>query len=82
MPRPRGTLAEFIHLSSIVRAPLLDGRGERVGRVGDLIVRLDGKPHPPITGLVAHIAHRDLFVPIARVAELQPDHVAVDRGGG
>ncbi len=77
MPRPRGTLAEFIHLSSIVRAPLLDGRGERVGRVGDLIVRLDGKPHPPITGLVAHIAHRDLFVPIARVAELQPDHVAL-----
>jgi CBS domain-containing protein len=68
-------LAEFIHLSSVVHAPLTDGRGERVGRVVDLIVRLDGKPHPPITGLVASVGHRELFIPIARVADLQPDHV-------
>ncbi|MGB9111400.1 MAG: CBS domain-containing protein [Acidimicrobiales bacterium] len=68
-------MAEFIHLSSVVHAPLTDGRGERVGRVDDLIARLDGKPHPPISGLVARIGHRELFIPIARVAELQPDHV-------
>ncbi|MGA8297681.1 MAG: CBS domain-containing protein [Acidimicrobiales bacterium] len=68
-------MAEFVHLSSVVRAPVIDGRGEKVGRVDDLIARLDGKPHPPIMGLVARIGHRDLFVPIVRVAELQPDHV-------
>jgi CBS domain-containing protein len=71
-------LAEFIHLSSVVHAPLTDGGGERVGRVDDLIVRLDGKPHPPITGLVARIGHRELFIPISRVADLRPDHVRLN----
>ena len=66
---------EFVHLSSIVHSPLYGGSGDKIGKVDDLIVRLDGKPHPPITGLVARVGGRELFVPIARVAELRPDHV-------
>ena len=30
-----------LHLSSLVGRPLLDGTGERLGRVEDLIARLD-----------------------------------------
>lgn len=67
--------ADFVHLSSILHIPLVDAAGERIGRVNDLIVCLDGKPHPPITGLVARVSGLDLFVPIGRVQKMDPDHV-------
>ncbi len=60
----------IVHLSDLVRSPLLDGNGERVGRVVDVIVRPGGESHPRVTGLVAAIGGRELFVPIWRVSEL------------
>ncbi len=64
-----------MHLSMVLRSPLLDRAGERLGRVEDLIVRLADGGYPPVTGLKARIGGRELFVPIARVAELQPGAV-------
>jgi hypothetical protein len=63
---------ELLHLSAVIRSPLVDPQGERIGRIDDLIVRLDGKPHPPITGLVARVAGRELFLPIERIAAMRP----------
>jgi CBS domain-containing protein len=60
----------LLHLSSLVRSPLLDRAGERVGRVEDAIVRPGGEGHPPVSGLVASIGGRELFVPIWRISEL------------
>src|SRR5580704_1241910 len=63
-----------LHLSSLVGSPLLDSSGARLGRVSDLVARLDvGDGRPPITGLKARIGGRELFVPIDRVAHLEPD---------
>jgi CBS domain-containing protein len=64
-----------VHLSTVLRSPLLDSAGERLGRVEDLIVRLADGGYPPVTGLKARIGGRDLFVPIDRVAELRPGAV-------
>ena len=62
-----------LHLSSIVGSPLLDSSGERLGRVDDLVARLDlADPLPPVIGLRASIAGRLLFVPASRVAQLEP----------
>jgi CBS domain-containing protein len=61
-----------VHLSSILRSPLLDRVGERLGRVEDLIVRLADGGYPPVTGLKARIGGRELFVPADRIAELAP----------
>ncbi len=61
-----------VHLSSILRSPLLDRTGERLGRVEDLIVRLADGGYPPVTGLKAKIGGRELFVPVDRIAELAP----------
>jgi len=61
---------ELLHLSSVVRSSMLDNSGARVGRIEDVIVRPGGEPHPPVTGLVASMSGRELFVPIWRVAEL------------
>jgi CBS domain-containing protein len=64
-----------MHLSSVLRSPLLDRAGDRLGRVEDLIVRLADRGYPPVTGLKARIGGRDLFVPVDRVASLEPGAV-------
>jgi CBS domain-containing protein len=63
------------HLSSVLRSPLLDRAGERLGRVEDLIVRLADGGYPPVTGLKARIGGRELFVPVDRIASLAPGAV-------
>ena len=69
MPQP------VLHLSSVLRSPLLDRAGERLGRVEDLIVRLADGGYPPVTGLKARIGGRELFVPVDRIAALEPGAV-------
>jgi len=64
-----------MHLSSVLRSPLLDRAGERLGRVEDLIVRLADGGYPPVTGLKARIGGRELFVPVDRIASMQPGAV-------
>ena len=64
-----------VHLSSVLRSPLLDRAGERLGRVEDLIVRLADGGYPPVTGLKARIAGRELFVPVDKIATLEPGAV-------
>ena len=66
---------EILHLSSVVRGALVDGDGDRLGRVEDLIAQLGFAPHPPVTGVVVRIARRQLFVPIARIPDLGPGRV-------
>jgi CBS domain-containing protein len=65
----------IVHLTSVLRSPLLDRAGERLGRVEDLIVRLADGGYPPVTGLKARIGGRDLFVPADRIASLEPGSV-------
>jgi CBS domain-containing protein len=64
-----------VHLSSVLRSPLLDRAGDRLGRVEDLIVRLADGGYPPVTGLKARIGGRDLFVPVDRIASMEPGAV-------
>jgi CBS domain-containing protein/sporulation protein YlmC with PRC-barrel domain len=71
---------QVLHLSSLVGGPLLDSGGERLGRVEDVIVRLDnGDQLPPVTGLKVRIGGRDLFVfvPADRIERLEPQAARV-----
>jgi CBS domain-containing protein len=64
----------ILHLSSIAGSPLVDSDGHKLGRVEDVIVRLDDpNALPPVTGLRARIGGRHMFVPIERIARLEPD---------
>ena len=62
---------DILHLSSLIRSPLVDRDGGKLGRVDDLVVRLDGRAHPPVVGIVATIGGRN-FVPTAQIASMEP----------
>ncbi len=53
-----------IHLSELLRRPITDSRGESLGRVEDVVVRLPGDPLPVVKGLVAKVGGREVFVPV------------------
>jgi CBS domain-containing protein len=76
-PPPSATVP-IVHLSSVVRRPLVDRDGDRLGRVQDLIVRLGERPHPPLVGAVVRIGGRDLFVPIRKLAGFGEPEVRFD----
>jgi CBS domain-containing protein len=63
----------IVHVSSVAGSPLLDSAGERLGRVEDVVARLDlADPLPAVVGLKARIGGREMFVPINRVERLEP----------
>jgi CBS domain-containing protein len=75
-----------MHLSGLIGHQLLSPSGEGVGKVDDIIVRLRGDDYPVVTGVVAKVGGRRVFLPIDRVAELSEERVAlakakVDLGG-
>jgi CBS domain-containing protein len=69
---------EIVHLSDVVKRPLVESSGDRLGKVEDLIVRLGESPHPPIVGAVVRIGGRDLFVPIRKIADLGAKRMRFD----
>ncbi len=67
----------ILHLSSVVGCPLLDGDGERLGKVEDVIVRLGGVGYPPITGFLVKVAARTSYLGADRVSEIGPRGVVL-----
>lgn len=57
-----------MRLSQLLRRPLVGRNGDVVGRVADVIVRLRGSSYPLVTGLVAQVGGRRVFLPIDRVS--------------
>ena len=60
-------------LSSLLKRPVTDRRGESLGRLADVIVRLRGTDYPLVTGLVAAVGGRDVFVPVDQVSSFDSD---------
>ncbi|HYW28926.1 MAG TPA: CBS domain-containing protein [Gaiellales bacterium] len=65
-----------VHLSLVIGGDLRDSGGGRLGRVDDVIVRLDAE-YPPVSGLLASVASRQVFVPAEAVKEIRQDAVVL-----
>ncbi|MCV7440752.1 magnesium transporter [Mycobacterium paraense] len=77
--QPRGALP-VIHLSELLRAPVLARSGEAVGRVEDVIVRLrDTDDYPPVTGIVAGVGGRRVFVGTKSIDEFGPERIILTK---
>lgn len=61
----------LLHLSLILGSDLLDRAGGRLGRVDDLIVRLGDEEYPPLSGILATVAGRQVFVPADLIEEVE-----------
>jgi magnesium transporter len=59
----------MLYLSQVIGRPVLDGNGEPIGKVADLIVAV-GDRYPPVTGLVAATDRRRIFLPWSSVDNL------------
>ncbi|MDX6523978.1 MAG: hypothetical protein QOI17_1491 [Gaiellales bacterium] len=68
----------IVHLSLVIGGRLLDREGDRLGTVDDVIVRLEGE-YPPVSGLLATVAGRPVFVPAEAVSEIAHGHVTLRR---
>ena len=67
-----------MHLSSLLKGPLISPNGESVGRVDDVIVRLRGGELPLVTGIVGKVGGRRVFVPVALISDLAGGSVKLD----
>ena len=60
-------------LSRLLKRPVADSSGEVIGRLADVIVRLRGSDYPLVTGLVAAVGRREIFVAIDQVSSFDSD---------
>lgn len=69
---PVGRAGRFraLHLSELLRRPVTDRDGGSIGRLSDVIARLRGADLPVVTGLVAIVGGRSVFLPIDQIAAL------------
>lgn len=78
--QPTASGPPVIHLSELLRAPIVSRSGEAVGRVEDVIVRLRGADeYPPVTGIVAGVGGRRVFVGSKSIDEFAPGRVTLGK---
>jgi len=66
-------MPDVVHVSSLAGSPLLDSSGQRLGKVQDVVARLDsGDGEARVVGLTARLGGQQLFVPIDGVEQLGP----------
>jgi magnesium transporter len=67
--------------SQLVGRPIVDTHGEKVAALKDVIVRINPErgtseeAYPPLAGLLAHTAGRDVWIPASQVASFEEQHI-------
>jgi CBS domain-containing protein/sporulation protein YlmC with PRC-barrel domain len=64
---------ETLRLSGLLGKQVTASGGESLGKLADVIVRLRGSDYPLVTGLVASVGGRDIFIPLEQVDTLDGD---------
>jgi CBS domain-containing protein len=73
----RAVADALISVAGLVGRTVRDRSGVEVGRVSDLVVRWQGEPYPPVTGLVGRVGRRTAYVPIEHVEAIRTDGVTL-----
>ncbi|MFK5160067.1 magnesium transporter MgtE N-terminal domain-containing protein [Propionibacterium freudenreichii] len=68
---------DVLLLSATLRRTALDAAGHALGRLADIIVRLREENYPEVSGLVANIGGRELFVPAAQILAWDDQHLVL-----
>jgi len=62
--------APVVAVSQLLGRPVRNRSGRRLGRVHDVVVRVDGAGHPRVAGVVVRVGARRCFVAIEHVVAL------------
>ncbi len=65
-------------VTQLLRSPVLNPAGDELGRLADLIVKLDGGGYPPVTGVKVRMGGRDVFVSGKNIEKLAPGEVRLN----
>ena len=65
-------------VTQLLRSPVLNPGGDELGRIEDLIVKLDGGGYPPVTGIKVRMGGRDVFVSAKNIEKLAPGEVRLN----
>ena len=72
----RAVQQAIVSVASLVGAPVFNQRGQRVGKLVDLVARIHGQDrYPPLTGLLLRIGTRNSFLPIEAVDSINHQSV-------
>ena len=72
----RAVQQAVVSVASLVGAPVFNQRGQRVGKLVDLVARMQGQDrYPPLTGLLLRIGSRNSFLPIEAVDSINHQSV-------
>ncbi len=66
-----------LYLSTLLKRAVIDAGGQSVGHLADVIIRQRGNDPPLVTGLVADMAGRHLFIPAEAVVAWESDRLAL-----
>ena len=71
------TAPAILHLSLVIGGDLTDPDGRKLGRVDDLLIRLGQDEYPPVSGAVARVAGRDVFVPAEHIRDIEHGRISL-----
>ena len=67
----------LLSVSGLTGAPVIHSSGFEVGRLVDLVVRWEGEPYPPLTGLVVRVGRRLSWVSADKIGELEQRRIVL-----
>jgi len=72
---PPGREKRRLMVTQVLRSPVLNPAGEELGRLEDLIVKLDSGGYPPVTGIKVRMGGQEVFVSSHNIEKLAPGEV-------
>jgi CBS domain-containing protein/sporulation protein YlmC with PRC-barrel domain len=75
---PPGREKRRLMVTQVLRSPVLNPAGEELGRLEDLIVKLDSGGYPPVTGIKVRMGGQEVFVSSHNIEKLAPGEVRVE----
>ncbi len=69
----------ILHLSLVVSGDLTDADGRKLGRIEDLLAHLGQEEYPPISGAVATVAGRNVYIPAKRIGEIEHGRIVLTK---
>lgn len=67
-----------VMITQLLHSPVFNPEGEALGRLEDVIVKLDGSGYPPVSGIKVRTGGRDLFVSGKNIEKLAPGDVRLN----